>query len=531
MAKRPAGGRPEDPGNGLRRALSLLEATIESTADGLLVVDREGRIARYNRRFAEIWRIPAEVLETGEDEKALAFVHDQLRDPEAFLAKVRDLYARPEASSFDTFDLTDGRTLERYSIPQRLDDEIVGRVWSFRDVTVRRRAEEERHRIEAQMRQAQKLESLGVLAGGIAHDFNNLLTAILGNADLALSTLAEDAPARPMLREIEKAARRAAVLCRQMLAYSGQGRFVVRPIDLSRLVDELTGLLESSVSKGTALRIRLAPDLPPVEADVSQMRQVVVNLVVNASEAIGEKSGTIVVTTGIADCRLEDLSNPDLGESLPEGRYAYLEVSDDGCGMDRETIGRIFDPFFSTKFTGRGLGLPAVLGIVRGHRGTIRVDSESGRGTTVRVLLPALAGAEAAPAPREAAPAGAPEPTGVILLVDDEESVRDVGSQMLESAGFRAIVAADGVEALGIARESRGEIACVVLDLTMPRLGGEETLRELRRFAPDLPVILSSGYDIAEATARFAEGDLAGFVQKPYRLASLLAEIRRVLSR
>lgn len=530
MARNRGNGGSRNPSEGLRRALSLLEATIESTADGLLVVDREGRITRYNRRFAEIWRIPDEVLATGRDEDALEFVHDQLRDPEAFLAKVHELYDSPEASSFDSFELTDGRTLERYSIPQRLDDEIVGRVWSFRDVTARRRAEEERRQIERKMRQAQKLESLGVLAGGVAHDFNNILTAILGNADLALSALPEDAPVRPMLLEIEKAARRAAGLCHQMLAYSGQGRFAVSPVDLSDLVTDMNHLLHGAMSSGAALRLRLASGLPRIDVDAVQICQVVASLVTNASEAIGEGVGTVEVSTGVAECRPEDLVSHEMSDDLPEGRYVYLEVSDTGCGMDRETIGRIFDPFFSTKFTGRGLGLPAVLGIVRGHRGAIRVHSEPGKGTTVRVLFPERGGAEAPLAPPKKEAAAAPEPRRAVLLVDDEETVRDVGSRMLEAAGFPVIVAADGVEALEIARERRREIACVVLDLSMPRLGGEDVLRELQQLAPDLPVILSSGYDEQEATSGIGSGEIAGFVQKPYRLASLAAVIRRVLA-
>jgi two-component system, cell cycle sensor histidine kinase and response regulator CckA len=523
----------------LRQSVSLLRATLESTADGILVVNREGAIVGSNERFARMWRFSGDSAVTTEaprggspipssDEEALAFVLHQLKDREGFLAKVRELYAHPEAASFDTIELEDGRVFERYSQPQTLDGHPVGRVWSFRDVTSRMRAEEERRQLEAQMQQAQKLESLGVLAGGIAHDFNNLLTAILGHADLALLGMAPEAPGRDNLREIASASRRAAELCRQMLAYAGRGRMVVEPVDLSRLVQDLVHLLQVSISKKALLRCRLAEELPVIEADPAQVRQVVMNLVINASEAIGDHDGVIGITTGALECSSADLRSSLHTEEPPPGRYVFLEVADTGHGMDAETQRRVFDPFFTTKFAGRGLGLAAVLGIVRKHNGAIRVASEPGAGTTFRILFPA--GAACGAQPEAAAAPEAWRGSGAILLVDDEEAVRHVATKMLEHCGFRVLTASDGREAIALFRQHRAEIAGVLLDLTMPHMDGEQTFRELRRLQPDVRVILASGYSDSEIMHRFADEPLAGALEKPYQLQSLRAKLREVLA-
>jgi PAS domain S-box-containing protein len=397
-----------------------------------------------------------------------------------------------------------------------------------RDITERKRDEEERRRLEEKMRHVQKLQSLGVLAGGIAHDFNNLLTAIQGNADLALLSLPPTAPARRHVKEIEGVVRRAAELCRQMLAYAGKGRFVVQRHDLSIVVREMTSILDASISKKAVLRYRLAPVLPAIEADATQLRQVIMNLITNASEALGEGSGIVSVFTGVMQCDRAYLEESALGQELPEGLYVYLEVADTGCGMDAETQQRIFDPFFTTKFTGRGLGLAAVLGIVRGHRGAIKVYSKPGQGSTFTILFPM---AQGEPAPADVTPE---VPTtwrgsGTVLLVDDEEPVRNVAKEMLERLGFRVVTAADGREALATFRVHADRVVCVLLDLTMPRMNGVETFRELRGLRADLRIILSSGYDEQDAIQRFAGRGLAGFIQKPYTLGALQEALRRVL--
>jgi two-component system cell cycle sensor histidine kinase/response regulator CckA len=384
--------------------------------------------------------------------------------------------------------------------------------------------------LEQQMLQSQKLESLGVLAGGIAHDFNNLLTGILGNADLARSEMSPLAPARGSLEGIEVAARRAADLCRQLLAYSGRGRFIVQPLSLQELVEEMGHLLQVSISKKVVLKYHFTKGLPAVEGDATQLRQVVMNLIVNASEAVGERSGVISVTVGLANCDSDYLKGCLGAENLPEGDYVYLEVADTGHGIAPADLSRIFDPFFSTKFTGRGLGLAAVLGIVRGHRGAIKVYSEMGKGTTFKLLFPASESNATKPAVKPAVPAKY-KGSGKILLADDEETIRNLGRRILQLAGFEVITAADGREAIDKFAANLTTIDLVILDLTMPHFDGEGCYRELRKLKANVRVILSSGYNEQDIVNRFAGKGLAGFVQKPYTTGELLAKIRQVLEK
>ncbi|MBN2071167.1 MAG: PAS domain-containing protein [Candidatus Krumholzibacteriota bacterium] len=395
------------------------------------------------------------------------------------------------------------------------------------DVTDIKKAEEERLNLERQIQHAQKLESLGVLAGGIAHDFNNLLLGILGNADLALSELSPVSPARESIASIETAAMRAAELTKQMLAYSGKGRFIISEIDLNEIIDEMTHLLDVSKAKNVVIKYNFTDNLPAIKADATQVRQVVMNLLTNASEAIGKKSGVVSISTGAMECDRSYLSETYLDDDLEEGVFAFIEVSDTGCGMDDDTKNRIFDPFFTTKFTGRGLGMAAILGIIRGHKGAIKIYSEPGRGTTVKVLFPALDH----PARQEKTEDQDKKwrCEGTILMVDDEDAVLAVGKAMLRKIGMNVLTAEDGVKALELFREHSGEIACVVLDLTMPRMSGEETFRELRRIKSDVKVIMSSGYNEQDVVNRFAGKGLTGFIQKPYRREDLLKVLRKVM--
>jgi signal transduction histidine kinase/CheY-like chemotaxis protein len=383
-----------------------------------------------------------------------------------------------------------------------------------------RAVEAERVRLEAQVQYAQKLESLGVLAGGIAHDFNNLLMVILGNLDLAIYELAPGSPARDRLSDAKEAGRRASELTRQMLAYSGRGSFVVERIDLSRVVDEMTPMLRISISKKAELRFTLAPDVPPVEADATQMRQVVLNLVVNGSEALGDRSGVIGVSTRAVDCDEAMLAAAVVNDTAAPGPHVCLEVTDTGAGMDRETLARIFDPFFTTKLSGRGLGLAAVMGIVRGHKGAIVVRSQPDKGTSFCVLFP-RAGREAEAPSLESAPATSVRGTGTILLVDDEAAVRTTAKAMLERLGYRVVLAEDGRRAIEAFKTHQADIAGVLLDLTMPSMDGEETFRALRGIDARARVVLSSGYGEHDVEQRFAGLGLAGFIQKPYELHSL----------
>jgi PAS domain S-box-containing protein len=403
---------------------------------------------------------------------------------------------------------------------------VVGLV---QDITDLRRAEEERRKLEQQVMQSQKLESLGVLAGGIAHDFNNLLTSILGNADLARGDLSPSNPACVYLSDIERVSRRAADLCRQMLAYSGKGRFVVQALSLNDVVREMGYLLNVSISKKVVVKYNFFADLPSVMADATQVSQVVMNLITNASEAIAESSGVVTLTTGVMECDESYLRGATgYDDGLLAGQYVYLEVSDTGCGMDPETVSRIFDPFFTTKFTGRGLGLAAVLGIVRGHKGALRVYTEMGHGTTFKILLPA----HHQPAQQLESGALAPNPWkghGLVLLVDDEDSIRNVGRHMLERAGFEVMTAADGREAIDLFVKHHDRVRLVVLDMTMPNLDGEACFRELRRVDPHVRVIVTSGYNEQDVMTRFVGKGLAGFVQKPYSVTELLSSVRDVL--
>ncbi len=383
----------------------------------------------------------------------------------------------------------------------------------------RKRLEEEQQRLEAKMLQTQKLESLGVLAGGIAHDFNNILMAILGHVDLVLAEASPVAPYRESLVEVERAARRAADLCRQMLAYSGKGKFQVQPIHLRELIEEMLHMLQVSISKKAVLKLNLAKPTPTVEGDPTQLRQIIMNLVVNASEAIGDCSGLITISTGQMICDDAYLSEVYLDGKLAEGLYAFIEVSDTGGGMDKNTVARIFEPFFTTKFTGRGLGLAAVLGIVRGHHGAIKVYSEPGAGTTFKLLFPAANSASHGLAAQEPEPQS--DRNGLILLVDDEPAIRKVATAMLERLGYRVLTAANGREALAVFQERVHEIACVLLDLTMPHMDGEETFRELRRIRADVRVVLCSGYNEQDITGRFISKGLRGFIQKPYQMKAL----------
>lgn len=397
------------------------------------------------------------------------------------------------------------------------------------DTTERKLAEANRLKFERELQETQKLESLGVLAGGIAHDFNNILTGIMGNASIASIELPADSGVQPNLAAIKEASRQAAELCKQMLAYSGKGRFVVQNISLNRIVEETTHLLQISISKKAVLRFNLYPALPPINADATQIRQVIMNLVINASEAIGEKSGVISLHTGLTRVDHTYLGGTVLAPELPEGTYVYLEVADSGCGMSQETQSRIFDPFFTTKFAGRGLGLAAVLGIVRGHKGALKIYSEVGRGTTFKLLFLCAEGAE------ELGPQTDPahalwKGEGTVLVVDDEETVRSAAGMMLSKFGFSVALAADGREAVEAFRNEPDRFRLVLMDLTMPHLDGEVAFSELRRIRSDVRVVLMSGFNEQEAVSKFTGKGLASFLQKPFGFEELNHVLRQVLS-
>ena len=349
--------------------------------------------------------------------------------------------------------------------------------------------------MERQLLQAQKLESLGVMAGGVAHDFNNLLTTILGNAGLARVHLPAGSPAADCLRKVEAAAGSAAAHCQQMLAYSGRGQFVVGHVHLGELVRQMEPALRSVVPAGAELVLRVDEPAPPVRGDAAQMRQVILNLVANAADAVAEGGGTITVSTYALHSGREMLDARAETRHLNPGVYTVLEVADTGAGMDEGTRGRIFEPFFTTKFTGRGLGLSAVQGIARGHKGAVEVDSRPGRGSTFRVLLPA-AGSE------RLAPAGGRRGDGkTLLVIDDEDEVRAVARKLLEAVGFTVLTATDGRDGLETFRNFHEQVSAVLLDLTMPPPDGRATLRAIRAVRADVPVVLWTGYGQPDAAA------------------------------
>ena len=405
-----------------------------------------------------------------------------------------------------------------------------GAVTTLQDITAQKIAAQELLAVERRLQETQKLESLGVLAGGIAHDFNNLLTGILGNASLARLDLPPGhASVRASLDNLEQAAVRAADLCKQMLAYAGRGRFIIQPLNLSQLVRETTGLLEVSLGRKSSLQLQLADGLPAFQGDASQIRQILMNLVLNSSEALGDKGGAITVRTGCVQATRGFFEKAKFHEQAAEGRYVYVEVSDNGCGMDAATQVKIFDPFYTTKFTGRGLGLAAVQGIVRGHKGAIQVYSEQGRGTLFKVFFPTLDQAATPPAPLMHATAMV-KCSGTVLVVDDEVAVRRVAEKILRGAGYEVVTAGSGAEGVEAFRVTPMRFAAVLLDLTMPHMDGEEVFRQLKGINPAVCVLLMSGFNEQDTLDHFAGRGVAGFLPKPFSVETLLTKLRGVLS-
>ncbi len=513
----------------LRASREELAGIMDHSPNAIFVKDLDGRYLVANRKFMETY---------GGGRATVAGCTDADLFPPEFASVYQNsdasVIASGKTETFEEVSLVEGRPITSivFKFPLRNaagEVRAVGGVTT--DITGRKQAEVDKLAMERKLLESQKLESLGVLAGGIAHDFNNLLTGIMGNASLLSYDLPQTSPLHPHLRQIESAALRAAELCQQMLAYSGKGRFVVGPIDLGSLVQETVPLLRASIGKSVRLQFRFAENLPNVMADHTQMRQILMNLVINASDAIGDRTGDIILTTGTVEADAALLRRAEHGAATHPGTYVYLEVKDSGCGMNEETRARIFDPFFTTKFAGRGLGLAAVLGIVRGHQGALFVESTGGHGSAFRLFLPAQsapAGVSNRPATGTSTPASW-QVSGRVLLVDDEEAVRFVGSHMLESFKLNVDTAADGSEALARFDAPGSHYDVVLLDLTMPGMNGEEVLRHLRQRRPDLPVVLMSGYSELEVSNRFAGDGPTAFVQKPFSVETMRSTLRGIL--
>jgi PAS domain S-box-containing protein len=490
---------------------------------GMAVTASDMRYTLVNDRLCEILGRPREEL--------LHTTWAAITYPDDLAADVRE-FERVQSGEIDCYTLDkrflrgDGGIVHTTIAVRvlRTPDGSVDQYFAFiHDISDRERAEAARLELERRLLQGQKLESIGLLAGGIAHDFNNLLAAVLGNLDLALSDLPIESPARRGIEEAMTASRRAVDLTRQMLAYSGKGKREVRLVDLRALVLENAEFLRASMPKTASLQLPAPGPLPAVKADPGQMQQVVMNLLTNAAEAVGDGDGRIVVSTGVVEYTAADLAASRCDQVPPPGRFAFLEVCDTGSGMDAETEKRIFEPFFSTKFTGRGLGMPAVLGIIRSHGGAVFLRTALREGTTVRVAFPAAT--EEADGrtrlEREGRPAEGKPFSGTVLLADDEVAVRRMTHRMLDRLGFEVMLAVDGQEAVERFAERPSAFRCVLLDLAMPRLDGGRAFVAIRAIRGDVPVIMSSGYGEEAASQRLEGAAGTVFVQKPYQLHEL----------
>jgi len=624
----------------LERSLSLQRATIESTADGILVVDQVGKVSSFNRKFLEMWRIPEFLTVLKDDEKLLKYVVDQLKDPQRFIERVKQLYANPVSQSYDSIEFKDGRLFERYSQPQRVGDEVVGRVWSFRDLTERKRVEMELARLataaeqaaeaivitdlegqieyvnpaferisgyrrdeaigknmrtmsssehdddfhnelwrvlregqvwtgclrscrkdgsvyeeecsispirdqygvivsyvavkrdvtqeaelENRLRQSQKLEAVGLLAAGIAHDFNNLLAGIKGFAELL--TLDEEAGPKVSgyAQEILKAADRAADLTGQLLAFARKGRFLSILVNVNEVIDEVKAMLEHSIDRRIEIKQNYYAQRPFISGDPSQIQSAILNLAINARDAMPEGGQLTFQTENVhldeTYCQLHSL---DLGA----GDYLAVSLADTGIGMDEAVMAHIFDPFFTTKAQGQGtgLGLPGVYGCLRNHHGSVEVTSQPGGGSTFRLLFPVTAeeDKQAVPSERRLKLTGEER----LLLVEDEEVVRNLAIKILTNAGYRVTACADGPEAVELYRDGAAEFDLVLLDMMLPRMHGKDVFAALKQINPHVCALLMSGYTNSDVQEVLDQG-IKGFIPKPFRSKQLLQKIREAL--
>jgi PAS domain S-box-containing protein len=405
-----------------------------------------------------------------------------------------------------------------------------------RDISERKKVEEEKQLFEQQFLQAQKLESLGIMAGGIAHDFNNLLQSMLGNLELAVSGPEADPGLREHLSTALIAGRQAAELTNLMLTYAGKGAMYKKSLNLNVTVRENISILKSAVTTAMNLELALFEELPEIYADTAQIQQVVMNLITNAAESIEKPPGVIIVTTGIMECSHSDLASSLVNEKTEPGQFVSLEICDNGCGMNQETLARLFDPFFTTKLAGRGLGMSAVLGIIKSHGGALFVESEPSKGTRFRVLFPVMESvssidnAEVSDAMSYITGSKDDQRYGIVLVVDDEKSVLRTCANMVRFCGFEAITATSGNEAINKFRKNIDSIDVVLMDLTMPNMDGLTAMSAIRDIKPDVKVLLATGFNEEELSRRILNNPPSGFVRKPYSMATIKSELHNLMS-
>jgi signal transduction histidine kinase/ActR/RegA family two-component response regulator len=513
----------------LKTSLSLLNATLDASADGVLVVDSSGKVSGFNGRFAELWNIPRELIERRDDAALLAFVLDQVEDAADFLRRVQELYATPDAESDEVIAFKDGRVFERHSRPQRLEGRIIGRVWTFADITVRCRTEEANRRLEAKLSHTHRLEALGTLAGGIAHDFNNLLTAILGYTHLAHDSLEKSDPIRADLAAVLTASERARDLVQQILMFSRKSPFERRPIALESVVRDAVRLLRATTPAGVEILCEIATGEGTVLADGSQVHQAILNLGTNAAHAMRGRHGTITV-------RLERVEmGPQLSDASPHlggSPCLCVLVRDTGHGMDTETLRRVFDPFFTTKAPGEGtgLGLAVVHGIMQNHEGAVTLESELGAGTTARLYFPIVdSPATVEPPPEAPAPS---EHAHRVLAVDDELAVLHVAEQMLGRLGYEVVACHGPGPALELLRSGSSTFDAVITDLNMPQMSGTDLATEVRQICPEAAIVLATGYlGDGAVEQRAAQIGIEEIVTKPFTPATLGTALHRALEK
>ena len=511
----------------LRESEDRLRVILDSTDDGILAVDASGKTIFSNRRFSKLWRIPQSLADTRDDNAMLDFVLEQLVDPDGFLRKVKRLYGTTEIGN-DTILFKDGRLFERYSMPMMGDGSVIGRLWSFRDITDRKQADEEKEKLRTQLQQAMKMEAVGRLAGGVAHDFNNLLTAIMGNVSLALMKLSPSDPAGGLLAEANKAAESAASLTQQLLAFSRKQIIKPKVLDLNILIADMNKMLVRLIGENIDLKTFPGEDLGMVMVDAGQFEQILVNLAVNARDAMPEGGKLLIETVNVDLDKEYCLMHP----YVRPGRYVMLAVSDTGHGMSEEVKRQVFEPFFTTKpkGTGTGLGLATIYGVVKQANGSIEVYSEVGRGTTFKIYLPRVDG-ETAGAPESSPPMELLEGSETVLLVEDEEIVRDLGVRILAGLGYRVMHAGTGDEAIALAMEHGERIDLLLTDVVMPGMSGRELANRLTRIHPETRVLFTSGYTDNAIVHHGVLDEGVSFIGKPYTPSALARKVREVLDK